>query len=77
MAGTVPPSFVDHGPKLRIRMIAIGDWPEMAKKTGRAPEKHPYLGNVDFFQGGNFFGVVPGVLMICPFDQKLRFQTKN
>ena len=25
------PSFIDHGPKVGVLMIAIGDWPEMAK----------------------------------------------
>ena len=34
MAWAVPPSFVAHGPKLRVFMIAIGDWPEMAKTRG-------------------------------------------
>ena len=32
MALTVPLSFVDHGPKLRVLTIAIGEWPKMAKK---------------------------------------------
>ena len=27
----VLPSFVDHGPKLRVLIVAIGDCPEMAK----------------------------------------------
>ena len=29
-ARTVPPSFVDHGPKLRVLVLAIVDWPAMA-----------------------------------------------
>ena len=34
MAMTVPLSFVDHGPKLRVLILAIGDWSEMAKTRG-------------------------------------------
>ena len=30
MARTVTPSFVDHGPKLRVLKIAIKHWPKMA-----------------------------------------------
>ena len=66
MAGTVPQSFVHHGPKLRIRMIAIGDWPEMAKKRdphGKTPlpRKRKF-----FFRVENFWGS-PGYIEDMPF----------
>jgi len=31
---TVLPIFVDHGLKLRVLILAIGYWPEIAKKQG-------------------------------------------
>ena len=34
IARTVPPSFADHGPKLRVLIIAKWEWPEMAKNRG-------------------------------------------
>ena len=46
----VPPSFVDLGPKLRVLIIVIGEWPEMAKfrpggrKTARRAAKRPPTG---------------------------------
>ena len=46
----VPPSFVDLGPKLRVLIILIGEWPEMAKfrpggrKTARRAAKRPPTG---------------------------------
>ena len=43
----VPTSFVDLGPKLRVLIILIGEWPEMAKfrpggrNTARRAAKQP------------------------------------
>ena len=34
MAWTAPPSFVDHGPRLRVLITAKWEWPETAKKQG-------------------------------------------
>ena len=31
VARMVPPSFVDNDPKVRVLILAIGKWPEMAK----------------------------------------------
>ena len=36
-ARTVPPEFVDDGPKLRVLIIAKWEWPETAK-TGVSPK---------------------------------------
>ena len=50
VAPTLPPGFVDHGPKLRVLIKAIGDWPEMAKirprdrKTSRRAAERPPTG---------------------------------
>ena len=37
MAQTVPPSFFDHGPKSRVLILTIVEWP----KTGMSPRKWP------------------------------------
>ena len=63
MAPTAPPSFVNHGPKLRVLIIAIGHWPKMAKiqaggqKTARQaakppPTRKPKLSRVTSGYGG-------------------------
>ena len=50
VAETVPPSLVEHSPKLRVLIIAIGHWPEMAniwsggQKTARREAKRPPTG---------------------------------
>ena len=60
VARTVPPGFFYHGLKLRVVILAIGDWPEMAKIQ-------------DEPRNGNFFMVAPGVLLIRPFGEKNAF----
>ena len=34
MARTFPTSLVENGPKLRILIVVIGEWPETAKNRG-------------------------------------------
>ena len=50
MAGTVPPSFVDENPKLRVLTIAEWEWPEKAKNRGE-PRKCPIDRKRNFFGG--------------------------
>ena len=64
MAQTVPPSSVDHGPKLRVLMIAKWEWPEIAKNRS---EPRKMKGKV----------VTPGILVICPVDKNRDSKTKN
>ena len=55
-----PPSFVDHGPKLRVLILAIGDWP----KTGVSHRKWPIALKRKIFWGGpNVKIVAPGILL--------------
>ena len=64
VARTVPPGFFDQGPKLRVVILAIGDWPEMAKIRDES-------GN------GNFFNGSAGYIADTPFWRKKRtFKTK-
>ena len=78
MAPTVPLSFVDHGLKLRVLILAIGDWPEMARNRGEPPENDPYLGNRNCFGGGlNRKVVALGILVICPVDKNRASITKS
>ena len=64
MAQTVPPSSVDHGPKLRVLIIGKWEWPEMAKNRG---EPRKMKGKV----------VAPGILVISPDDKNRDSKTKN
>ena len=50
MAPTVPPSFVDNGPKLRVLNIAKWEWPKRPK-TGESPKKWPLARKRKFFWG--------------------------
>ena len=50
VARTVPPSFVDRGPKLRVLIIAKWEWPEMAKNQGE-PQKMTHYSETDFLSG--------------------------
>ena len=38
MSRTVPQSFVDQGPKLRVLILAKWEWPEMVKNWGEPPK---------------------------------------
>jgi len=50
MAWTVPPSFVDHRPKLRVIIIAKWEWPKVAKNQGE-PQKMTHSSETEFFFG--------------------------
>ena len=77
MALTVPPSFVENGPKLRVLILVIGEWPETAKNRGE-PRKMIHSSKTDFFRGGlNGIVVAPGVLVICPVNKNRDTKTKN
>ena len=52
MARTVPASFVNGGPKVRVLITAKWEWPETAKKRGE-PRKMTHSS-----ENGIFFGVV-------------------
>ena len=60
---TVLSSFIDHGPKLRVLLLAIGEWPEIAKIQDK-PRKMTPTSETEFFW------VALGVLVICLFDEK-------
>ena len=66
VARTVPPSFVDHSPKLRILINAIGHWRKMAK-IWVEPRKMTLSSETDFFQDGQFFRGSPGCINDMPF----------
>ena len=71
MTRTIPPSFVEIGPKLRVVAPLTWEWPKTAKNRGE-------LGNGKFFGGGSDGKVVaPGILVICPSDKNRDDHTKN
>ena len=72
----VPPSFVDNDPKVRVLILAIGKWPEMAKIRDEPRKMTPTSETEKFFEV-KFFRVALGVLVICLFDEKSRFHKKN
>ena len=50
VARMVPPSFVDNDPKVRVLILAIGEWPEMAKIRDE-PRKMTPATQTEFFSG--------------------------
>ena len=76
MARTVPPSFVENGPKLRVLMIRHK--PPTAKNR-REPRKMTHCSETKFFGGGSSNGkvVAPGILVICSVDKNCNHHTKN
>ena len=68
MAPMVLPSFVENGPKLRVLILVIGEWPETAKNRGE-PGKMILSSGTEFFLGGPNGKVVGGILVICPVDK--------
>ena len=50
LARTVPPSFVDHGPKLRVLIQAIGHWPDITKNKDE-PWKITHTSEMEIFLG--------------------------
>ena len=68
MALTVPPSFVENGPKLRV-LIPL-KWGEPRKMTPSS--------ETEIFCGGPDQKVVaPGILVICPVDKNHDYHTKK
>ena len=43
----------------------------MAKNRDDPWKNDPYLGNGKLFAVLNFFGIAPGILMICPLTKKI------
>ena len=69
MARTVTPTLVENGPKLRVLITVIGEWPKTAKNRGE-PRKMTYSSETEFFWGGpNEKVVAPDILVICPVDK--------
>merc|ERR1712218_488129 len=50
MARTVPPSFVEIGPKLRVLVPLTWEWPKLAKNRGE-PQKMTPSSETEFFLG--------------------------
>ena len=48
MAWTVPPSFVENSPKLRVLILVIGEWPETAKNRAE-PQKMTHSSETEIF----------------------------
>ena len=64
MAQVIPPSFIEKGPKLRVLIIVIREWPKTAKKRGE-PQKMTHSSKTDFFWVGlNGKVVAPGKLVM-------------
>ena len=51
MSRTVPPSFVENGPKLRVLIPLKWEWPKTAKNRGE-PRKMTYSSETEIFWGG-------------------------
>ena len=69
----VPPSCVDYAPKLRVLKLAIGHWPEMAKKR-EEPRKRTHTSETENFCGGS---CSLGILVICLVDKNRDSNTKK
>jgi len=77
MARTVPPSFAENGPELRVLIPMIRHKPKKAKNRGK-PRKKTLSSEMEFFWGGpNGKVVAPGILVICPVDQNRNYHTKK
>ena len=50
IARTVPTSFVENSPKLRVLILVIGEWPKTAKNRGE-PQKMTRCSETKFFWG--------------------------
>ena len=50
MTRTVPPNFVENGPKLRVLITENGEWPKTAKNRGE-PQKMTDCSETEFFLG--------------------------
>ena len=70
MAPRVPPSFVDHGPKLRVLIIAKLQKPEMAINHDELQKMIHSLETKKNRGGPNGKVVALGALVKCPFKTK-------
>ena len=77
MAWTVPPSFVENNPKLRVLKLMIGEWPKTAKNKGEPRKMTPSPETEIFWGGPNGKVVAPGILVICPVDKNRDYHTKK
>ena len=69
MARTVPLSFVEYDPKLRILIIVKWEWPETAKIRGE-PRKMTHSSETEiFWRWSEWECCSPGILVICPVDK--------
>ena len=59
MARTFPPSFVENGPKLRVLIIVIGEWPETAKNRGE-PQKMTHSSETEISGWSEWKSCSPG-----------------
>ena len=77
MARTIPPSFVEIGPKLRVVALLTRQWPKTAKNRGE-PQKMTSSSETESFWGGpNGKVVALGIVVICPIDKNRGHHTKN
>ena len=53
MARTIPPSFVEIGPKLRVVALLMWEWPKTAKNRGEPQKMTPSSETEIFFGGGS------------------------
>ena len=69
MARTIPPSFVEIGPKLRVVALLTRQWPKTAKNRVEPQKITPSSETEIFFGGGsNGKNVAPGIVFICSID---------
>ena len=77
MARTVPPRFIENGPKLRVLIIVIGEWPETAKNRCE-PQKMTHSLETEFFSGwSEWESSSPGDTGDMPCRQKSRLTYKK
>ena len=75
MAWTVPPSFVENGPKLRVLIPLKWEWPKTAKNRGLPRKMTPSLETEIFWGGPNGKVVALDILVICPVDKICDYHT--
>ena len=74
MARTFLPNFVENGPKLRVLILVIGEWP----KTGVSPKKWPIARNRRCFLGwSKWKRCSPRYTGDMPYLQKFRLPYKK
>ena len=76
MARTIPPSFVEIGPKLRVVALLTRQWPKTAKNRGE-PQKMTHCSETFFWGWSKWESCSPGYTGDMPCRQKSRFQNKK